>query len=246
MPPLRALLLLLLLLLLLQLSEKCGKQPADVVDVAGLTPLLVAAQCGNAATLRVLLEVAEPPADIHFAHRSDGTALIHAAARGHKLCVQYLLEKGAGALPSEADAKKDGKKHKSKSKHKHKHKKADKEAKDELPTGGINARDLAKCTALTRAAIGGYHEIVVVLAEAGADVDPKGRADETPMLMCSRLGYYECVRELLEAGADPEAENHWGESALDIAKEEEQDEVIELLLNALGMDGSEEDEDEDV
>ena len=71
------------------------KLPADCRDLAGLTPLVVAAQCNNIATLKVLLEEASPPADIHAAHPVDGTALIHAAAEGHEEAVQYLLDMGA-------------------------------------------------------------------------------------------------------------------------------------------------------
>ena len=58
--------------------------------------------------------------------------------------------------------------------------------------------------------------------------------------MAARLGHFEVVRELLEAGADAHVTNHWGESALDIAKEEEQEEVLELLLEHLGA-GSDDD-----
>ena len=83
-------------------------------------------------------------------------------------------------------------------------------------------------------------EVVKLLSEYGAALDPRGRASETPLLMVARLGHFEVVRELLDAGADATALNHWGESALDIAKEEEQEEVLELLLEHMGM-GSDDD-----
>ena len=236
------------------------KLAADCKDLAGLTPLVVAAQCNNIATLKVLLEEAVPPADIHAAHHVDGTALIHAAAKGHLEAVQYLLDMGAGEqrlaiADGDVGAGDEAASQPRRPPHKHKkHKKRKKHKKKQrggaggdadvdegpLPTSGIDTRDLAKCTALTRAALGGHVEVVKLLAEYGAALDPRGRASETPLLMVARLGHFEVVRELLDAGADATALNHWGESALDIAKEEEQEEVLELLLEHMGM-GSDDD-----
>eukprot|EP00937_MAST-01D_sp_MAST-1D-sp2_P005355 g5355.t1 len=239
-----------------------GSAHANVTDLAGLSPLLVAAQCGNLATLRVLLEEAEPPADLHFCHHSDGTALIHAAAQGHTAAVEYLLEQGAGEerleltdgeTGTEKEKSEDKKEHKKHKHKKHKHKKknrragggggsgAPEEDQTPLPTSGIDTPDLARCTALTRAALGNHFGLVRLLAERGARLDPRGRASETPLLMASRLGHFEVVRELLQAGCDAQAQNHWGENALDIAKDEEQEEVLELLLEVLGDDEEGED-----
>ena len=83
-------------------AAKSGGYPAgDVyegdfreVSKGGFTPLLFAAQQGDAESVRILLGAG---ADVNEATPEGSTALIRAAANGHVAAVKLLLEKGADA-----------------------------------------------------------------------------------------------------------------------------------------------------
>lgn len=60
-------------------------------------------------------------------------------------------------------------------------------------------------TALHAACRGGHHEIVTVLLEAGAQVDPVDANGDTPLTMACLRGHLQAVKVLLDAGADKDA-----------------------------------------
>lgn len=68
------------------------KARVDTADDAGWSPVLSAASAGNLELLRLLWPLAPAPTAIS---RSGGTALIHAASKGHAAVVAFLLEQGA-------------------------------------------------------------------------------------------------------------------------------------------------------
>lgn len=67
------------------------------VNWGGNTPLMVAADTGNAATARVLLKAG---AEVNTVNRHGGTALIFAAIRNTPEMVDLLLDAGADPMPA--------------------------------------------------------------------------------------------------------------------------------------------------
>lgn len=73
------------------------------------------------------------------------------------------------------------------------------------------------------------------LIEAGIDVNARDAKSRTPLMNASAVGNVEKVKYLLAAGADREAVTSAGQTAIDIAQERGQAEVVTLLK---GIDGT--------
>jgi len=98
---------------------------------------------------------------------------------------------------------------------------------------GINTQtDHDKETALHLAAGGGHLETVTVLVKKGASLDLQDRKGETPLIRAVLQDKIETAAYLLGRGADPAKKNTDGKTALDIAKEHKNKELINLLLHA--------------
>ena len=96
----------------------------------------------------------------------------------------------------------------------------------------ISKRDDSRATVLFHAAeseAATAPEIIRMLVDAGAAVNARGERSETPLMAAVRARNLENARTLLELGADPRARDSYGTTALDIAREEEFEEMIELL-----------------
>lgn len=115
--------------------------------------------------------------------------------------------------------------------------KGNKQVVESLLKSGANPseKDHAGYTALHEAALRGKTEIVRLLLENNADVNCKGNIEkDTPLHDATENGYPDCVEILLEFGADVTAKNQKGQTALDIAIEEENKEIEELLRRHKG------------
>jgi hypothetical protein len=96
----------------------------------------------------------------------------------------------------------------------------------------VNARtSKGGTTALALAAQNGHSAIVKALLAAKADVDAPGMAGWTPLMKAAHFGHETIVQTLLAAGADRGRRDAEGSTALDLAREAEQDEIIELLAS---------------
>jgi ankyrin repeat protein len=73
---------------------QCGFDVNDVRIPDGKTPLMLAAQRGDAKVLRVLL-AADPPANINQQDHDGMTALVYAAESNRAMAVKMLLDAGA-------------------------------------------------------------------------------------------------------------------------------------------------------
>ena len=102
--------------------------------------------------------------------------------------------------------------------------------------GELVAADLdvkhAGWTALTRASIKGYLDIVKALLAAGADKDKYGGFGVTPLIWAATQGHLKVVQVLLKAGAKVDKANKFGDTALMRAAHEGHIEVVEALLAA--------------
>ena len=84
--------------------------------------------------------------------------------------------------------------------------------------GELVAADLdvkhAGWTALTRASIKGYLDIVKALLAAGADKDKYGGFGVTPLIWAATQGHLKVVQVLVKAGAKVDKANKYSDSAL--------------------------------
>ena len=71
--------------------------------------------------------------------------------------------------------------------------------------------------------------IVRVALEGGANVNARGRRDETPLICAASAGSAEAVSALLEAGANVDATSRDGRTAGDVAKRKGFDGIVALL-----------------
>jgi len=77
-----------------------GDPPDAERDACSRTPLLWAADSGNAELVALLLAAG---ADVNAADEDGGTALLHAALCGHELAARALLHAGADACARDAE-----------------------------------------------------------------------------------------------------------------------------------------------
>ncbi len=71
--------------------------------------------------------------------------------------------------------------------------------------------------------------VVHVALEAGANVNAKGRRNETPLICAASAGAAEAVSALLEAGADVDRTSEHGRTASEVAKLKGFDEIVALV-----------------
>lgn len=72
-------------------------------------------------------------------------------------------------------------------------------------------------TALHEACSYGWHQVVEVLVEGGANVNAKGLDDDTPLHDASTSGNLKMVQYLIDHGADPFVKNTKGKMPADYA-----------------------------
>jgi len=88
-------------------------------------------------------------------------------------------------------------------------------------------------TSLHIAAENGYHAIVKILLENGADVDiASGATKNTALILAAHSGSADTVSLLLSSGAEATAANCYGNTALHEAAQDGNDEIIAILLKA--------------
>jgi ankyrin repeat protein len=96
----------------------------------------------------------------------------------------------------------------------------------------VNAKT-RKISPLIAASGNGNVEIVSKLIEKGAKVNWKtSKMGEFPLLYAAWSGHLEVVKILIESGAKVHWKNHYGETALSIARKEGYKEIEKMLIDA--------------
>ncbi|XP_047101589.1 poly [ADP-ribose] polymerase tankyrase-1-like [Schistocerca piceifrons] len=93
----------------------------------------------------------------------------------------------------------------------------------------VDARSDAGHTPLHLAAWKGHAAVVRLLAAAFADVDAKDQWGRTPLHWAAPYGHTEAAKALLEAGADRDATEDAGNTALDLARVNNRQWMVEIL-----------------
>jgi ankyrin repeat protein len=188
----------------------------------GYTPLITAAEFGNARAVEILLEAGANVAPA-TAVRLSGTALHLASINGHTEIVRLLLKHGAATearcllgrtpLILAALTSRD-------------------EVLSALLSAGakIEARDDAGGTALQAAAAMGHADAVRILLNAGASVNAKAtRNGRTALHIAASGGHENLIMILLAAGANPAAKDDAGANAADAARAADYELTAQML-----------------
>ena len=100
-----------------------------------------------------------------------------------------------------------------------------------------SAQNAAGDRSLVAAAARGDTEAVKARLASGADpneVDDSGVKGWTPLMAAARYGHTAIAEILLRSGANPDTKNEYGATALDVARANSQQAIIQLLLAAGG------------
>lgn len=204
----------------------------ELTNSQGCTPLILAAAKGNWEVVRLLVAAGSALGHTDIGHQC---ALVHAARAGKTEVVKYLLGCDWTCRKDESnDMPLDEAIHQ-----------ALIVASSEGKTGiveilldnyeeiEINRADkLTGETALTIAATKGCFETVVLLLARGAGVDIANAKSMSALLLSVKGNYYSIVERLLLNKADLEQMDNNNKTALMIAAEEGNVDILELLYNA--------------
>ncbi|KAF4531600.1 hypothetical protein B566_EDAN010066 [Ephemera danica] len=96
----------------------------------------------------------------------------------------------------------------------------------------VDVTDSEQQTGLFHAAIGGHHDVVRRLIEAGARADTRDKNRRTPLHAACERGHVEVAELLLrQEGVDREARDEDGNAPLHVAAENQQTSTVQLLLD---------------
>jgi ankyrin repeat protein len=209
----------------------------NATDEDGRTPLSWAAENGNEAVVKVLLETGQVDAD---SKDNDGrTPLSWAAQNGNEAVVKVLLETGkvdadlkasSGQTPLSRAAQNGN----------------DAVVKMLLETGKVDAdsKDYYGRTPLSRAAENGHEAVVKVLLETGkVDADSKDTSSgQTPLSWAAQNGNEAVVKVLLETGkVDADSNDYYGRTPLSRAAQSGHEAIVKVLLETGKVDADSKD-----
>ena len=198
----------------------------------GWTALIEASMSGHLKIVQYLVEIGKDKKIYIDAKDNDGsTALIWASRDGHPETVKYLLEndadinvKNCSNSTALIEASSIG------------HLEIVQCILAEVEKGkkvDINDKDNCGFSALMYALNKGRTDIAECLRKKGADINTRDYNGWTPLMYASKYGYIDVVKYLIKNikhKADVNIENKEGETALDLAKNEE---IKELLTEAM-------------
>ena len=99
----------------------------------------------------------------------------------------------------------------------------------------VDALNLSGGTPLHDAALGGNTDVIDLLLNRGAKIDAKEReSGATSLMLAASIGRADAVALLLKRGASPVLRDRAGRTALDRAKESDDERIVKLLETSLG------------
>lgn len=217
---------------LLYLSERLILQPSWNIDIAANskdeyshTPLWYAAQAGQEAVVKLLLETGK--AEVDSKDRYNRTPLFEAAVNGHQGVVKLLFETGKANIDVKdtsfgqtpllwaADNGHEG------------------VVKLLLETGKVEIDVKDKVfgqTPLSWAARNGHEGVVKLLLKQKAEVNSKDDNSRTPLLWAVQDGREAVIKLLLEQNSEVDSKDKKGRTPLSLATEYGNEAVVKLLL----------------
>lgn len=166
-------------------------------DIQSVTPVFFAAQEGHSECLALLLSLG---ADGNIARADGATPLIMAAQNGHESCVAILLKRprmpegsridGVGYVPCTPRGP-------------HFVSQDPLQLLPPPPRAGLESHTSSGYTALSMAVVAGQRACVILLLEAGADVETTDRKGRTPLYLAAASGDEGMCSILVRHGADP-------------------------------------------
>lgn len=191
---------------------------------AGLTPLISAAAFGMADCVELLIQAGAP---VNAANNSGETPLTVAVTEGYAEVVRVLLSKGANINTRFEEDKATPLILCTKSA------KMERAAIARLLVNagaGINATDAEGHTSLHYAARNDDEEMLHLLLNVrGIELNVRCTNGFTPLMEAAETGGVKATEALLTAGADVNVEDKTGKTAIDIADDNEKDEIVSLL-----------------
>ena len=196
---------------------------ADLADINGHTPLMLAAEWGHADVVKAFIESG---VDVDKVNKTGVTPLVVAALKGRIEVVDALIKAGAAvdkvnknegftsliiaALKGHVEI-----------------------VKALIQAGAsVKAVDMYGFTPLMRAVEYGHAEAVKVLIEVGAAVDKVDIYGFTPLMLAAKFGHAEVVKALIKAKAEVDKEGKNGFTPLMLAAERGHVEVVKALIKA--------------
>ncbi len=102
----------------------------------------------------------------------------------------------------------------------------------------LSARNQTGGSALHDAALGGNAEVVALLLDRGALIDDRERqSGATPLMMAASMGRLDVVTLLLQRGANRMLRDKAGHTALERARDTENEEIVQLLAKSAPASG---------
>ncbi len=75
----------------------------------------------------------------------------------------------------------------------------------------------------------GHDQVIKLLAKRGANLESKSNTGRTPLMLAAKEGKSSAVKLLLELGANIDARGSFGKTAMSEAKENYEEEVVQVL-----------------
>lgn len=218
-----------------EIVEYLCKSKAEINSYRGngWTPLTAAANNGHVEVIKVLLKNGADLEMVKKDEKGDFTAVYCAASQNHPYIVDILCKAGAkvnvyginGWTPLTAAAL-NGYTEVVKVLLKYG---ADLEMRNQESLGGD--------TPLYHAVMKNHPETVVILCKAGANIESySGFQGITPLVKAVQGGFIEVIKVLLQYGADIYQEDKLHDTAIKIARKNERQDIVNLLLNPPRLD----------